>query len=608
MHSEKKLTYGILAGLLVFFLVMHFMISNPLHSLPSPIYGGDLYYQLGATNHVKYGGNPLSSPNTLGSLPVYMVTYSTAAGIIAKIANIDAITAEFFFSYIIIILSVVIVFFLAKKIFNDDFLAAIAVLGFILPDYIPVMKYRTLAYLVLMPLLLLLVYNFVNKTSIKNSLFLGIIYGVIGITHNLAFMGATFLLAAVFIYYALIKNLKTKNLAELKKQILPYAVVLVIGILIALLWWFKPIFIYHGQTSAHYTEWNNVDWGSIGYQFKFFWKIIYESFLRFTGLRLAIVSIFSILGLAGLFLLKDAPDVQEKATKNNFMKFLFVSSIIIIFSYFITQNFFHFNIIPDIMAQVLFLPVMVLLFVYGISFSWHFLKKTKIDSRIYFSIIIVLLLAAQVLAYNERIDSKWYQAGKQEIPEYFASLKEYLVENSDVNDVILTTKENGFAINAVTGRKLLDSRRAHNDPFLDMDERELAQAVILYSNNSALRTELIKKYDVKYLYWDFFWIQSEYQFDEKGNLLGPFDPIILFHSSDREKFLQNNGIKYFVDTTWVDPAIRGDDVKKFKLIFISPENYRDSATPWNPDLDSRLAEVWSYDAEGQKLAKLFKLN
>ncbi|MBW3016862.1 hypothetical protein KY316_00685, partial [Candidatus Woesearchaeota archaeon] len=83
MHSEKKITWAILVGLFIFFTILHFMLVSPLKSLPSPLYGGDYYYQLGATNHVKYGGNPLSSPNIKGALPVYFVLYSGMAGYIA---------------------------------------------------------------------------------------------------------------------------------------------------------------------------------------------------------------------------------------------------------------------------------------------------------------------------------------------------------------------------------------------------------------------------------------------------------------------------------------------------------------------------------------------
>lgn len=610
MRSEKKAEYIILGIVVIFFLVLNYLIVNPLVSLPSPIYGGDYYHQLGTTNNVRYGGNPLESPNIKGSLPVYMVLYSTIVGNLARIFNLDSITAEFLFSYVIILLSASIMFMLVKKLFNNTFFAVIGVLAFITPMGMPVIKYTDLAYFVMMPLILFLVYRFINESNIKNSILLGLAYGLTGLTHSVAFMSASFLLLAVFLYYVIIKNINLKerkaNFIEIKKKILSYVIIFLIGVSIALLWWYKPLLIYHGQTSPHYTEWNNMNWGG-AYQFKFLWQTLQNKFFDFSGLRGILISIFSLAGIAGLIFIKEKDEnPEEKISKNRYIKFLFISSLIITFHYFITQNIFNVNFIPGYIVYLLLSPILVILFVYGINFSYYFVKRLNIKKGMYLSVIILLLVITQFSLYSQKTEDKWYKAGLNQLPDYLVDLKNYLVKESTVNDVILTTKEIGFAVNALTGRKLLSSRRAHNDPFTEMDSRELAQAVILYGNNTKIKKEFIKEYGIKYFYWDYYWIQSEYYFNEGGQVTGWFDPLILFYSEENENILKKYGVKYFIETTWVDPALKGEDYKKFKLIFISSENYYNTTHPWQPDLDPYLKEVWSNEKSGQKIGRLFE--
>ena len=119
---------------------------------------------------------------------------------------------------------------------------------------------------------------------------------------------------------------------------------------------------------------------------------------------------------------------------------------------------------------------------------------------------------------------------------------------------------------------------------------------------------MIKKYDIKYFYWDYYWVQSEFYFDNQGKLTSWFDPLILFYSEEKERILKENDIKYFIQTTWVDPAIKGEGIPKFKLIFISPENYYNNTHPWGKNLDLYMDEVWSYNQQNQKIAKLYKIS
>ena len=183
-----------------------------------------------------------------------------------------------------------------------------------------------------------------------------------------------------------------------------------------------------------------------------------------------------------------------------------------------------------------------------------------------------------------------------------------MISNGDINDVVLTTKELGFTINALSGRKLISVRRAQNDPFIDMDSREIDQAIILYGDNNVVRKSLLEKYSVDYVYWDSFWIKSEYTIDNSGRVISSFDPLFVFDSEENRKRLDKNGVKYILQNTWVDPSLSGEDYNTFDLLLISPENYQSFVTPWNSGLDKYLTEVFRSERGGQVLSKIYKVN
>ena len=118
---------------------------------------------------------------------------------------------------------------------------------------------------------------------------------------------------------------------------------------------------------------------------------------------------------------------------------------------------------------------------------------------------------------------------------------------------------------------------------------------------------LMKGYNVTYLYWDAYWIQSEYYFDDQGRITSWFDPIIAFDSPEKERLWRDNNVSFFVQNTWVDPALRGPEQKKFDMMFCSPQNYVSFNHPWKTDIDPYLKEVWSYSSGGQKVAVLYKV-
>ena len=192
-------------AVLGFLAFLNYLYLSPLESLPSPIYGGDYYYQLGQTNHFKFGGNPFESATILGALPGYFVLYTLGAGLIAKL-GFDAIVAHFIFSYIILLLGAIVFYTLVNKLFKSKVLGIVGVLMFFMADKFPILKYTPFAELLIMPLIILLLYNFIKDTSKRNILFLGIGFGLAGLTHSISFIGSTFLIFFAFLWYGLRSN------------------------------------------------------------------------------------------------------------------------------------------------------------------------------------------------------------------------------------------------------------------------------------------------------------------------------------------------------------------------------------------------------------------
>jgi len=202
---------------------------------------------------------------------------------------------------------------------------------------------------------------------------------------------------------------------------------------------------------------------------------------------------------------------------------------------------------------------------------------------------------------------KWIQVGKQPLSQDILETKKWILSNAGINDIFLSTNELSFALNALTGRKVMITRRSQNSPFLDIDQREADAAIILYGNNSKKRKELLKKYDIKYLYWNNYWIQSEYYFDNQGKITGWFDPIIVKDIKNYRSYFDNYNISYFSLNNWIDPAIKGEKIRKYDLLFVSPQNYRSFEKPWVEDLDNYLKEVWNFKYENQTLARIYEI-
>ncbi len=136
---KSKFPELLLALIIILALLLQFNFISQMKQLPSPLYGGD-YAQLGAINHVKYGGSAFVTSNTLDDLPpVYLPLYTWLVANFSNLLNIDSIKAVFYLSTIVMILSIIIYYLLFYEIFGNKYLSIIGILLF-LPSF-PILKY-----------------------------------------------------------------------------------------------------------------------------------------------------------------------------------------------------------------------------------------------------------------------------------------------------------------------------------------------------------------------------------------------------------------------------------------------------------------------------------
>ena len=607
----KKEDLIVIVALILFFCITQYTITSDMKQLPSPLYGGDYYYQMGCINHVRYGGDPFENCNLLSDTPVYFPVFSIIEGYTGKFVNVDTFSLEISFSYIFLILAILLTYVLFKLISKDYIISAMLVLLFLCQSVAPILKYTSLATYVVVPLFILASYLFYLKQNYKTSIFLGIATGIATITHSTLFPVSYTAIGMLSLFLLLDKKIKLPNKDNLIKNIkrlLPLIILLFfISILISLTLWYDPIVIHHAQTSPHYLEWNGPgDLNNMGLQLKLFTGILKSIFFSFHSIIAAIITILTVIGAVFLFIIKGKKD-------DNSIFILFMSFVLLfmVFSYFFTIPLLGTHFVPNYIFSVFGSLIRILFIFFSLNILLILAKNITHVSKYkkYIFILIIFLVCFQYIsAINTYKEDKWYQVSLNGLDAQKLSFQEYMIENTDVNDVFLTTKEVGFMVNALTGRKTLTSRRAHSGAFADLDIREMEQGVILYGDDLEVKKELIEKNQIKYLYWDTYWVQSEYYFDNEGKMVGWFDPLIAFQDQKYIDLLEQNNVSYFVKNDYVDPSLKSEYHPTFDLIFVSPENYHNFTNPWNTNLNPYLEEVWSYEQNGMKIAVLYEIN
>jgi hypothetical protein len=593
--------YAFLAVLIVFLFFQITLLSS-FNQLPSPLYGGDYYYSMGTVFHTVSGGNPFVSSNVLDSEPIYLPLYTLLVSGFTALFSLTVFVGMKYFAILQMLASLILFYFFGNYFFKNK-TYSLAALSLYLPlQSFPVFKYLQFSMTLIFPAFVFSLFYFFEKRNYLSAFICAITFGLMGISHTVGFVASVFLFLILSFYVLFIEKFSKKFIKD-KKFISHFLsnfkllfLIGFIGSIIAMLFWFKPIFVYHGHVLNSHIEFNQTDFSVFSNQITFLVNIFKGYFFNFSSFFVSFKSLLFLVGFSSLFLIKK----YDKKIK--FLIILGITCLFGITHFFITKPLLDVVFSPSYMTSFLGSLFISLTAVLSFVLIKNFFKKY---SKYILITFLVLIFIFNVVSFNNYVSNdRWIQVGKQNFNPHLVSMQDWILENTDVNDVFLSANELNFALNGLTGRKVVNSRRAHNSMFLDVDQRYLDASIMLYGFNDSQREGLFEKYSVDYLYWDSYWLNSEFNFDNQGRLQSLFDPLLMIDTPQRKQKLENNNITFRSLNTWIDPATRGPQVKTFDSLLVLPSRMN-LVSPWHPSLDKYLKEVWKFEQNGQVVSRIY---
>ncbi len=636
--------FPILLFLLImcFYLLSVYNLSKNLESIPTCIYGCDYYFENGI--NIDYNNNmdktwESSSHGWLGHINSLPKADAFLKSLVAKFTNYDNIDFwknTLIYSYIMIIIGLISWFLLYNLLFSNGYISLfLTILSFNLTKT-PYFKYSSIVN-VFLPILIILLYLF-DKKEIKNNkidkkllfytVLLIIVIVLLSHIHSMVFFMTYIFLFFYYLFYFLLPFKKKdfncfscflKAILERVKNIKSILLILVviISMFINLLlgWWYRVFFVYKGQTNAFKFDVHTNLRIPHNYIFKTI-EYTKDLFFNFSNLSKAIITILLLISILVYFIFK----IKKSDNIRKFVFWISVSFLFSLYCYLITIPLLGLQLSPKHTDH--FRPLFLCVLIgYLLYFIYYFLDKKYPIYKKYFNLILVLgiiffSLNSVGLLINKFESNNFWQNGKHKIPQHYEDLAKFIAENNLEDDVFLSTNELSFAIHGISGVQLLTGRQSHFFIFGDFQKYWMDAAIIFYSNSSINRKEVLNKYYTiakkqgrdLYLYWDYYWINSEWQQTKNGQIY-PFDPLRFEDSKERRKILEENQIYYFVKKDSIfEPSNQNNPyATKLDILYISPQNYRSFEKPWNADLDNYLEEVWNYSYQGKEIAKLYKI-
>jgi hypothetical protein len=601
-----------LIAIILLYLLLQINLTNVLEQLPSPVHGGDYYHQLGAVEHVKYGGAPFGSFfSNIDPIPSYLPLYAVIVGKFAAIFDVNSIEAMFTTSHIMLALSLILFYLMALKIFKNKSGALVSALAFVSLNNFPILKYREFAKYMIFPFFFFFLYLTLTTDNKKKRLIYaaltGLIYGLGSISHGSLFMIFTLSLPIIFIYMFIAryfsKSLKFDKAAftkNLKSNILIFLIISIIGFVISLIYWAGPIsYMISGESLPYQqTTLNQEPLEGIGQYFEFA-GAAFTDFFNFGSLKSFVLSIITAVFIVLVCITRNISRLMS------FLIFLLITSIIIIFHFVLTNPLLGYHLDPYLMKALL-IPLTVALFAgYVVSF-FHGKIKSKYLKIAFVVIVCALIIFSNISASTEKNEnSKWFKTARKKLPDFFTQAEIWIEKNTQVNDVFLSSKELAYSVNSLTGRKVVSMPRGHLSVMTKHNEFDADLGVMIYGSNDTTRKKLFDKYAVKYFYWDMSWLKEEYHFDDKGNPVAYFDPVEVQYSEEYEKYFTENGVEFERKNAKINPNKRHNpNIPEFDVLIVPPT--LNVTHPWNPGLDKYLKQVF-VSPEHNPSVKIFRV-
>ena len=498
ININKILQYIIL--IVIFFLILNFAstILSYKH-LPGPVYGGDVYRDRGFIESINQGFKPWEDGYFLNEHQYYNWFGSALLSIPVSIFNFPIESTMLWFSFLVYIAIIVAYYFIADALFKKKLLsctsALIAAVIFIYPS----VKFSKFGSLLLI-LFILFFIKFIQTKENKYHLYAGITLAICGLTYG-AVYAAAMIFYALWLLFELIKRIKFdfKEKLKLKKVIKDYFYLILpflIALLIPLIIHYLPLMLrYAGNAPNPVYEYGDTSIKNFTLGTVLLNEV--KLFFNFSNIFKFAFGLAAVIGLIFIFISKNKFSV--------FLKKFYLYNFVAKLHHYISKPLLGKWFFPHKMSLTHYVfPIFIMNTVNSV---FVYLKKRKqIFAFIFIFCIIVLSIGYGIFKINNFNDSKWVKYGKQmdQSTQMIYDAGEYLKTHMSNDETVLANDETSFALMALSGKKVVVSRRTHASYYVDIDKRIADIAIILYSNNNALRNSLLNKYKVKYFFEDSF--------------------------------------------------------------------------------------------------------
>jgi hypothetical protein len=606
-HRYEKYFYAAaVASVILAYTAVYANLFLSLKQIPGPMYGGDYYLHYGIINSIYNGNAPWTCSEYQGEYAFHPWLLHLAVAFIGKITGDLLASFLVYFPVIVVISSGVVSYLLGRELFKDRSFALLFCLAwmgsYLGVNYIP----ANYTPAVTSPLLLLSVFKALRTGKTKWIVLGGISFGLFVMSHIAALPAGALLLGLIYICYFLGGNFKPDldpdsmrvlfkidrpalraSILRTSKIIIPVAV---IGLLIGLLYWGPIFFVYkfnvknpggdyaddyaaYGLTMAQETIQNYLF--NIG-------PLLKNPGLE--GVKTFSLSLLTLVGLGGAI-------KNRREGSSSFMAVTFAAGLIGSMHYIVTLPLLNATYAPPRIAGFILGPAAFILMIYGIYLLYGFIR-TDTWKKIFLSAVFLFF----IMQAKEKIDGEykvqWTLVGQSPQNPATEAMASWIKENTDKNAVFLSIEELSFALNGQTGRKLVNTRRTHSNPYIDINERLADTAVMLYGTNEERTMQLLKAYNVSYLYWDGAW-----------PTIAEREPTLV--SPKYAEYLTKYGVGYREVITYMDPAW-SDRFKKYSMLMVIQAK-NDPMQPWSDVLHKHLTPVKEIDIEGQAAYRIYQV-
>ncbi|MBI2583434.1 MAG: hypothetical protein HYW25_02090 [Candidatus Aenigmarchaeota archaeon] len=579
------------------FLIAEFLVLSSFAQLPGPIYGGDIYWHYGEALSISLGNPPWSNPQIPGEYAYYGWLTQLFISYVSKITGLGILYAYLYFALIETFLTAIAAFYMGLVFFKNKYAALLVALLSLSIAYQP--SIGGLGGYVFLPLFLAFFYKSLEG-KIRDKILAGMFFGLASLSHVTYFPVLLVFAVIAFLYLCLFRNWRFRfregsfsvmpskprkaDMFPALKSVIP---VLAVGIAISLLFWGPVLFVYKASVQNPVDVYANVDLAKFGLQTAY--DMITGTYFSLGSLFALDIRnfLFSVAIILGLYL---AWQSRSEKREKLFLA-LFLTSLIVGLHYFVTLPLFGRAAIPPRLYGAITQPLIPLLFTLSLAFLWSFIKNKNMQKI--FALIVVVALVFPISQGIANVNNdQWVNVGRNE-QFVFSEVELWLKQSTELNDVFLCHQELCFAVNGISGRKVMISRRTHLSPYVNVDQRLADAAVILYGNSTEARKSLLQKYNVKYIYWDVNWLR----------FAAESEPILVF--PDYAEYLQQNGVSFQRVNYYLDPAFSSQH-PRYDLLAIGPA--RDNAEkPWAEGLDAHLELEKEFQIQGQLFARVYKI-